>query len=128
MQLDWDPPRPTLSKGQFEWAVDYAADVHEGRERRDGSDMPARPFAMAAVDESDPEELFRHLFIENNLDFDAAFIAFLDWYNEAFEFYIEDDRWEWDRTTLRRNGQVVTSPRDAVDTGNLLRSQSLTIT
>ena len=128
MQLDWTPPRPTLSKGEFAWAVDYAADVHEGRERRDGSDMPSRPFAMAAVDESDPEGLFRHLFLENNFDFDQTFVDFCEWYGEAFEFNIQDDRWEWDRTTLRRNGQVVKSPRDAVDTGDLLRSQSLTIT
>jgi hypothetical protein len=35
-----------------------------------------------------------------------------------------DDRWDWPNTTHRRNGSVVGSPRDIVDTGDLYRSRS----
>jgi hypothetical protein len=36
---------------------------------------------------------------------------------------IEDAKWEWPRETRRRNGEVVGSPRDIVDTGNLRDGQ-----
>lgn len=36
-----------------------------------------------------------------------------------------DDRWDWPNTTHRRNGSVVGSPRDIVDTGDLYRSRSV---
>jgi len=35
------------------YPVDYAANVHEGATRSDGSRMPARPWVTAAVDELD---------------------------------------------------------------------------
>lgn len=35
---------------------------------------------------------------------------------------IADDRWEWPRQTKRRNGDVVGSPRDIVDTAQLFDS------
>jgi hypothetical protein len=38
-----------------------------------------------------------------------------------------DERWQWDGYTVRRNGQVVGSPRDIVDTGELYRSRTMPI-
>jgi hypothetical protein len=38
-----------------------------------------------------------------------------------------DDRWDWPNTTHRRNGSVVGSPRDIVDTGDLYRSRSMPV-
>jgi hypothetical protein len=38
---------------------------------------------------------------------------------------IQDDRYPWPRTTHRQNGEVVTSPRNIVDRGELLNSQYL---
>jgi hypothetical protein len=50
--------------------------------------------------------------------------------NEAlstqFKAEIEAVQWPWPNATARRNGQVVTSPRDIVDLGELRDSQSLT--
>ncbi len=41
------------------------------------------------------------------------------------QYMISDSRWQWTRETARSNGEVVDSPRDIVDTGNLY--DSLTI-
>lgn len=44
---------------------------------------------------------------------------------EAVEFNISNTIWAWPRVTLRKNGSSVSSPRDIVDTGRLLRSNSV---
>lgn len=41
----------------------------------------------------------------------------------AFKAEISAPQFSWPRTTVRRNGQVVSSPRDIVDTGALRASQ-----
>lgn len=41
---------------------------------------------------------------------------------DAFQDAITSDIWEWDRETVRRNGETVSSPRDIVDTGELYDS------
>jgi hypothetical protein len=40
---------------------------------------------------------------------------------------IQSPEWEWPRETRRKNRQVVTSPRDIVDLGHLLRGQDYRI-
>ena len=40
---------------------------------------------------------------------------------------IESEKWQWDGITHRSNGQVVGSPRDIVDTGELRDSQAILI-
>ena len=42
---------------------------------------------------------------------------------QEINFQIEDDKWTWPRETVRKNGTVVGSPRDIVDTGELKNSQ-----
>lgn len=44
---------------------------------------------------------------------------------EAIKFNISNPVWGWPRTTKRYNGQTVSSPRDIVDTGALLRSTKI---
>ncbi|QKQ75656.1 hypothetical protein [Nostoc sp. TCL240-02] len=41
---------------------------------------------------------------------------------EAFQNAIVSDIWEWPRETLRQNSDVVSSPRDIYDTGELYDS------
>jgi len=36
---------------------------------------------------------------------------------------IQSVQWDWPRQTKRKNGSTVSSPRDIVDTGDLMRSQ-----
>lgn len=42
---------------------------------------------------------------------------------QEINFQIEDTKWTWPRETVRKNGTVVGSPRDIVDTGELKNSQ-----
>ena len=42
---------------------------------------------------------------------------------QEINFQIEDTKWTWPRETVRKNGSVVGSPRDIVDTGELKNSQ-----
>lgn len=44
-------------------------------------------------------------------------------YAENCQAAIESDVWEWDGTTLRKNGEIASSPRDIVDLGELRDSQ-----
>lgn len=42
---------------------------------------------------------------------------------QEINFQIEDTKWTWPRETVRKNGSVVSSPRDIVDKGELKNSQ-----
>lgn len=52
-----------------------------------------------------------------------AFDQTVDALSESFDDAITDDRYPWPRETQRRNGETVSSPRDIVDTGELLESK-----
>tara|TARA_B100001057_G_scaffold322397_1_gene322629 strand:+ start:414 stop:836 length:423 start_codon:yes stop_codon:yes gene_type:complete len=43
--------------------------------------------------------------------------------DRQFTVEIQTVQWQWPRKTKRENGQTVSSPRDIVDTGDLMRSQ-----
>lgn len=55
----------------------------------------------------------------------------MDWADKDFDQQMVDNKWEWETNnpknpankTRRKNGEVVTSPRDIVDTGALLQSK-----
>jgi len=51
-----------------------------------------------------------------------AFDVVVDAQEKAFNDAIVDEIWEWTRPTDRSNGETVTSPRDIVDSGELLDS------
>ena len=55
----------------------------------------------------------------------GAFEATAEAYAEQCQIELESDKWDWPRTTHRQNGEVVTSPRNAVDTGDLINSQEI---
>jgi hypothetical protein len=46
--------------------------------------------------------------------------------DDQFKAEIKDPQFNWPRATRRRNGQTVTSPRNIVDSGAFLRSQTRT--
>jgi hypothetical protein len=52
-----------------------------------------------------------------------AFQETVEVYAEQCKAEIQDPKWEWPRQTKRSNGEVVGSPRDILDTGELLESQ-----
>jgi hypothetical protein len=54
-----------------------------------------------------------------------ALAVVVDELGEVLQEKIQSVEWAWPNETKRRNGSTVTSPRDIVDLGNLLRSQAL---
>jgi len=59
------------------------------------------------------------------------FEAAMDWADADFDQQMTDEQWGWkgpDGITRRKNGQVVTEPRDIVDMGTLLQSKQRTVT
>lgn len=57
-----------------------------------------------------------------NSAINKAFDIVVEAQGEAFQEAIASDRWEWPRETLRQNKDLVGSPRDIVDTGELYDS------
>ena len=53
----------------------------------------------------------------------SAFDATIDRLSDEFDNAITADVWQWSGVTVRRNGDIVSSPRDIVDEGSLLGSQ-----
>jgi hypothetical protein len=51
-----------------------------------------------------------------------AFDVVVEVQGEAFQNALTSDIWEWPRETLRQNGDLVSSPRDIYDTGELYDS------
>ena len=48
----------------------------------------------------------------------------MDWAEANFDQQMADEKWQWtEKKTRRKNGQVVGSPRDIIDTGMLLQSK-----
>jgi hypothetical protein len=50
----------------------------------------------------------------------------MDWADADFDLQMTSEQWRWkgpEGRTRRKNGQVVTEPRDIVDTGSLLQSK-----
>ena len=57
-----------------------------------------------------------------NSAINKAFDVSVDALGLSFQNAIASDRWEWPRETLRQNGDLVSSPRDIYDTGELYDS------
>ena len=43
---------------EFSWGADYAIYVHEGVTLRNGTELPARPWARVGIEEGKPDEKF----------------------------------------------------------------------
>jgi len=56
-----------------------------------------------------------------------TFEGAMDWADKDFDQQMASEKWPltegWPNTTRRRNGEVVSSPRDIIDTGALLQSK-----
>lgn len=57
-----------------------------------------------------------------NSAINKAFDVAVEAQGEAFQNALLYDTWEWPRETLRQNGDLVSSPRDIYDTGELYDS------
>lgn len=123
MRLRWNPPKLTISKATYAWKAPYAAVVHNGgTSRADGSTMPARPWTEAAIDETDLEGAFAENY-QNTINLDEAFKDTAYYLAGRFEYMIRDERWKWDRDTVRSDGSIAGKIRNIVDTETLVNSQ-----
>ena len=112
-----------LSTAVYRWLCDHAVFVYSGFQRDDGTVAPARRWTDAAIAETDVKAIFRMEYTRNAGNFQRAWLATVEQLGQRFQDMIQDERWEWDRETVRSSGDVVSSPRDAVDTRELLESQ-----
>jgi hypothetical protein len=94
--------------------AEHSAVVVMGGYRDDGSVMPARDFFTDAIAQTD---------FEIKGDIQQGFIDINKGLHENIKGSITDKKWKWDRVTYRRNGEVADSPRNIVDTSELLDSQ-----
>ena len=79
----------------------------------------ARRAVGVRVQEFEGNEL-RQLRGINQRTFERA----MDWADQDFDQQMASEKWEWNSNqTRRKNGQIVGSPRDIVDTGDLLQSK-----
>lgn len=79
----------------------------------------AKRFVGIEVKEYEGNEL-RRLRGINTRTFELA----MDWADADFDQQMAAEKWQWnDNQTRRKNGQIVGSPRDIIDTGDLLASK-----
>jgi hypothetical protein len=116
----------------YTWSANYAPIVHEGGTRKDGSDLPARPWVWRTVGLNGQER--RYDIVQDFNDkirtansFDELFEDIATELNSEFRKTIEAEIFAWDATTKRKNSSTVTSPRDIVDLEILRDSQSKSI-
>ena len=124
MTLTWTPPRlPTKPVAVFSNTAEYASIVHNGATLRSGVDLPPREFMTGAFGDRNAflaDEYFASRF---NDSLARAFRATAQQGNREIKLLIQAPIWNWPRETIRRSGRTVRSPRDIVDTRNLLKSQ-----
>lgn len=125
MEVKWNNLAiPRNKKATLSWDAKYAGFVHEGYTRNDGSIAPARPWVNTAIDNFDfigelKQELAKTSSIRN------AFEDMANSFGQECQNNIEAVIWNWDRNTIRSNGQEVSSPRDIIDTEELYDSYSI---
>lgn len=117
-------PKIDTQLAHYEWNCDHASIVHNGAHFVNGTRLPARPWTDAAITETDTPSVYAKHYAATN-DLQAAWELTAFELGDKFQEMIKDERWDWPRNTVRRNGSVVGSPRDAYDEGTLHDSQTL---
>lgn len=135
MTLRWREPRlPDKPVAVFTNTADYASIVHNGATLRSGTDLPPREFMTGAFGERndfDAEAFFISKYERSdrtrtdagNLSIARTFRLTANQANKEIKLLIRSPIWDWPRETRRRSGRTARSPRDIVDSRNLLRSQ-----
>lgn len=129
MKLVWNPPEINPLVAVFYNEDDASVDAHEGFTRNDGTDAPARPFITYGAEAVDiPKEVVSNFGGDiQNGGLKQAFEATAQTIHDEIMYLITEDVWDWDRTTHRRSGEVVTTPRDIVDLGGVRDGQKFEV-
>lgn len=126
MTLRWTPPALPRSRfvAEYRNTAEHASIVHNGARARSGADYPAREFMSGAFGEKndfDAESYFAGQFRRTE-SIAKSYQATVAQGQREIKLLIRSDIWAWPRETERKRG-AVGSPRNIVDTGELLRSQ-----
>jgi len=125
MEIKWNNLHvPKRKSAVLSWNTSYAAFVHEGYTRGEGDIAPARPWVNQTIDEFDFVQELKHELASTD-SIDSAFESMANSFGESCQENIELDIWNWDRTTVRSNGEVVSSPRNIIDTKELYNSYTI---
>lgn len=121
-QANWNKLNiPKRLKSTHSWNAPYAAIVHEGSISSAGNEKPARPWVDVSIREYDFLREYVEGFSQSE-DFKEAFLRMSEGFGETCQSNLDESRWQWPRTTVRKSGAVVDSPRDIVDLGTLKNS------
>lgn len=123
-KLIWNDCTIEPQSALFGWADEKALEVHEGMFRDDGTMTPARRWTDVGLQNCDPMATFIKSFNNSPAE---AFQDMAGQLNDSFQHAISAPIYDWDRITLRSTGELVGSPRDIVDTGELRDSQYLVL-
>lgn len=127
MKIEWnDLQIPKEAISTYEWAADYAADVYYGEIEKSGRVKPGRPWVEVALTDVDIVGEIAAAF-EAGRSLGDAFRIGAHILDGALKDAIEAPVYRWPRITRRSTGEVVTSPRNIVDTGELRDSQSMLV-
>ena len=121
---NWNPPELNINKTTYLWDVEYATAVHEGEITKDGNILPARPWTDYTIGQINAEQEFRQAYIDSE-DLSEAFQDFSTVLFNEFHVSMASDVFSWPRETVRKSGEIASSPRNIFDLGNLYNSQSM---
>jgi hypothetical protein len=124
MKLSWNPPKVTPQRAIYRWSASHSAIVHEGAVLPSGTVLPARRFTDYAVANTPVAQMVADA-VRSGQSIDVAFRLAAHGLNAAFTDAIVSPIWDWPRLTVRSDGSIASSPRDAVDEAELRDSQSM---
>ena len=128
MPIDYSKIEISVSGATYEWSAEHAAIAHEGAVTTNGTVIPPRRWTELALQRFQFDERLATEYQANGGDLSKAFIKVSREFNDELRKAIADPSYQWPRSTQRSNGQTVGSPRNIVDEGTLIRSQSMRIT
>ena len=142
MRVEWKEVVLPSVVVRHQYDAGHALEVHEGATFQNGyqgsilgeSQNPnpalrARPWVETTLYEVDFAEMMAEKIRSSDIGSggigapiaEAFYLANSD-LGEMMQFNLLDERWHWPGETRRRNGEIVGSPRDIYDTGELYRS------
>lgn len=132
---DWEKlvNLPKSQVATFMWDVDYATKLHEGWTLKGGESAPARPWVWVTADSFNFKEEFLRTILNSSKSkslgelIKDSFVKLSSNFGKEMQDSIQSPIWNWPRSTLRKSGDLVGSPRDIVDLGGLINSYSLTV-
>ena len=125
VKVKWNFPELPKQKAVYTWHCDHAVFVHQGYQRQDGTEAPARRWTDYALSQADLANIFHTELVRANGNMLRAWIATAERFDGELRAAIEAEVYGWDRETVRSSGETVSSPRDIIDTGELRESQEL---